>query len=64
MKAIGYIKNKTADDDEILKGLQAQARKRKEVPEFTGDPFVDDVVRDILRSKASVNEMYQWFKNI
>ena len=63
MKAIGYIET-NASDDEILKGLQAQSRKRKEVPEFTGDPFVDDVVRDILRSKTSVNEMYQWFKNI
>lgn len=63
MKAIGYIKNEAIDDD-ILKGLQAQARKRKEVPEFTGDPFVDDVVKDILRSKATVNEMYQWFKSI
>lgn len=70
MKAIGYISHTIEADpahretDEILQGLQATARKRKEVPEFTGDPFIDSVVIDILRSKKTVNEMYQYFKSI
>ena len=70
MKAIGYIGHTIEADpahrdaDEVLKGLQATARKRKEVPEFTGDPFIDKVVGDILRSKKTVNEMYQYFKSI
>ena len=63
MKAIGYIQNKASDED-VLKGLQAEARKRKNVPEFTGDPFIDEAVRDMLRSKSTVNEMYQYFKGI
>ena len=70
MIAIGYIGPTIEADpahrdaDEVLKGLQATARKRKEVPEFTGDPFIDNVVGDILRSKKTVNEMYQYFKSI
>lgn len=70
MKAIGYISNTIKkdpahrSDEEILKGLQATARKRKTVPEFTGDPILDSVVTDILRSKKTVNEMYQYFKYI
>lgn len=70
MKAIGYIGHTIEADpahrdaDEVLKGLQATARKRKEVPEFTGDVFLDSVVTDILRSKKTVNEMYQYFKSI
>lgn len=63
MKAIGYIQNKASDED-VLKGLQAEARKRKTVPEFTGDPFIDEAVKDMLRSKTTVNEMYQYFKGI
>lgn len=63
MKAIGYIQ-KNATDEDVLKGLQADARKRKNVPEFTGDPFIDEAVRDMLRSKQTVNEMYQYFKGI
>ena len=63
MKAIGYIQNKASDED-VLKGLQAEARKRKNVPEFTGDPFIDEAVRDMLRSKSTINEMYQYFKGI
>lgn len=64
-KAIAYIKNSgAADDDEILKGLQAESRKRGKVPKFTGDPMVDEVVRDMLRSKTTVNEMYQFFKSL
>ena len=63
MKAIAYIRNKATDED-TLKGLQADARKRKNVPEFTGDPFVDEVVRDMLRSRQTVDEMYQYFKGI
>ncbi len=63
MKAIAYIRNKATDED-TLKGLQADARKRKNVPEFTGDPFVDEVVRDMIRSRQTVDEMYQYFKGI
>lgn len=63
LKAIGYIKDRTTDED-AFKALQAQARKRKELPEFTGDEFIDLAIRDMLRSKTSVNEMYQYFKSI
>lgn len=65
IKAIAYIKDNTNDGDEdLVKGLQAQARKRKEVPTFTGDPMVDEVIGDMLRSKKTVNEMYQFFKSV
>lgn len=70
MKAIGYITERIEKDpahrtnDEIIKGLQATARKRKEVPEFSGDPIIDSVVTDILRSKKTVDSMYQYFKSI
>lgn len=70
MKAIGYITERIEKDpahrtnEEILKGLQATARKRKEVPEFSGDPIIDSVVTDILRSKKTVDSMYQYFKSI
>lgn len=70
MKAIGYITDRIKKDpahrtdEEILKGLQATARKRKTVPEFSGDPILDSVVTDILRSNKTVNEMYQYFKSI
>ena len=63
MKAIGYIQNKSTDED-VFKGLISDARKRKNVPEFTGDPFVDEAVRDMLRSRQTVDEMYQYFKGI
>ena len=63
LKAIGYIKD-NATDDEALKALEAQARKRKEIPDFTGDEFIDLAIRDMLRSKSSVNEMYQYLKSI
>ena len=63
MKAIGYIQKKSTDED-VLKGLQADARKRKNVPEFSGDPFVDEAVRDMLRSRQTVDEMYKYFKGI
>ena len=70
MKAIGYITERIEKDpahrtnEEILKGLQATARKRKEVPEFSGDPILDSVVTDILRSNKTVDAMYQYFKSI
>ena len=70
MKAIGYITERIEKDpakrsnEEILKGLQATARKRKEVPEFSGDPIIDSVVTDILRSNKTVDAMYQYFKSI
>ena len=70
MKAIGFITERIEKDpahrtnEEILKGLQATARKRKEVPEFSGDPILDSVVTDILRSKKTVDSMYQYFKSI
>lgn len=63
LMAIGYIKDHATDDD-AFNALQAQARKRKQLPEFTGDPFVDQLIKDMLRSKSSVNEMYQYFKSI
>lgn len=63
MRAIGYIQNNATDED-ALKKLQAEARKRKEVPKFSGDPFADDVIASILRSKTSVAEMYKYLKNI
>jgi len=34
------------------------------VPTFTGDPMVDEVIGDMLRSKKTVNEMYQFFKSV
>lgn len=63
LTAIGYIKDNATDDD-AYKALQAEARKRKNLPEFTGDPFVDNLIKDMLRSKKSVDEMYQYFKSI
>ena len=63
LMAIGYIKD-NAPDDEALKALKAQARKRKELPEFTGDPFVDQAIKEMLRSSKSVDEMYKYFKSI
>ena len=70
MKAIGYvterIKNDPAhrDNEEILKGLQATARKRKAAPEFTDDPILNSTIRDLLRSKNTIDAMYQYFKSI
>lgn len=61
MKAIGYIQEK-ATDEEVLKELQHQARKRKELPTFTGDPFIDKAVQDMLRQRTSIDKMYQYFK--
>ena len=61
MKAIGYIQEK-ATDEEVLKELQHQARKRKELPKFTGDPFIDKAVQDMLRQRTSIDKMYQYFK--
>ena len=63
MKAIGYIQQKSTSED-ILKGLQKQARQRKEIPEFTGDPFIDKAVQDMLRQRTSIDKMYQYFKGI
>ena len=63
LTAIGYIKD-NATDDEAYAQLQAEARKRKNLPEFTGDPFVDQLIKEMLRSRSSVNEMYQYFKSI
>ena len=62
-KAIGYIADH-ATDEETLRALQAQARKRNAVPDFTGDEFADLAIRDMLRSRTSVEEMYQYFKSI
>ena len=62
-KAIGYVAD-NATDEETLKALQAQARKRNAVPDFTGDEFIDLAIRDMLRSKTSVDEMYKYFKSI
>lgn len=63
LTAIGYIKD-NATDEETYKALQAEARKRKNLPEFTGDPFVDDLIKNMMRSKSAVNEMYQYFKSL
>lgn len=62
LKAIGYIQDNATDED-TLKAMQAEARKRKYVPEFSGDPFVDDAVRSMLRSKTTITEMYSYFKS-
>lgn len=62
LKAIGYIQDNATDED-ALKAMQAEARKRKYVPEFSGDPFVDDAVRSMLRSKTTITEMYSYFKS-
>ena len=62
LKAIGYIQDNATDED-ALKAMQAEARKRKYVPEFSGDPFVDDAVRSMLRSKTTIAEMYSYFKS-
>lgn len=62
-KAIGYVADNVTDE-ETLKALQAQARKRNAVPDFTGDEFIDLAIRDMLRSKTSVDEMYKYFKFI
>lgn len=71
MKAIGYIGDRIEKDpahrdaDQVLEALQATARKRKTVPEFVeDDPILNSVIQDILRSKKTVNEMYQYFKSI
>ena len=61
MKAIGYIQEKATSED-ILKGLQKQARQRKETPTFTGDPFIDKAVQDMLRQRTTIDKMYQYFK--
>ena len=63
LTAVGYIKDNATDED-AYKALQSEARKRKNLPEFTGDPFVDNLIKDMLRSKKSVDEMYQYFKSI
>ena len=63
LTAIGYIKDHATDDD-TYRALQAEARKRKTLSEFTGDPFVDQLIKEMMRSKTSVNEMYQYFKSI
>ena len=63
LTAIGYIKDNATDDD-AFEALKAQARKRKELPEFTGDPFIDQAIKEMLRSTKSVNEMYNYFKSI
>lgn len=63
LKAIGYIQDNATDKD-ALKMMQSEARKRKYVPEFSGDLFADEAIRSLLRSKTSVTEMYNYLKNI
>ena len=62
MKAIGYISEHATDDD-MLKAMQKEARKRKEVPTFTGDTFLDGKIAMILRSETSIKNMYDYLKS-
>ena len=63
LQAIGYIKD-NATDDKTFKALKEQANMKDNVPEFTGDPFQDELIREMLQDTDAVDAMYQYFKSI
>lgn len=63
LKAIGYIHD-NATDDKTFKALKEQAKMKENAPEFTGDPFQDKLIRQMLQDTRSVNQMYKYFKSI
>lgn len=62
VEAVGYIKD-NAKDKKTFKQLKAQAKVAGEVPEYTGDPFIDSRIKNLLNDPEMTKTMYRYIRS-
>lgn len=63
IEAIGYLKD-NAKDRKILKQLEADAKVSSDVPEYTGDPFLDERINKVLKDPEITKIMYKYIRSM